>query len=127
MARLQILELPEGTGDDRPPFALVIDQYEPPPYPDEPEPSPFDGIAEKIGARAVLIFDDTIDIPANASAEMPDLTGNSLDANATLTRFRALADSLEGVEAHGGAWDAYQHAARLIRDILATRQEDAHG
>ncbi|WP_327222994.1 hypothetical protein OG229_02300 [Streptomyces platensis] len=65
MARLQILELPEGAGDDRPPFALVIDQYEPPPYPGEPEPSPFDGIAEKIGARAILVFEETIDIPAN--------------------------------------------------------------
>ena len=65
MARLQILELPEGSGDDRPPFILVIDQYEPPPYPDEPEPSPFEGIAERTGARAVLVFEDTIDIPAN--------------------------------------------------------------
>ena len=26
MARLQILELPEGDGDDRPPFVLVVDQ-----------------------------------------------------------------------------------------------------
>ncbi|MFJ3950311.1 hypothetical protein ACIPXV_09600 [Streptomyces libani] len=65
MTRLQILELPEGSGDDRPPFVLVIDQYEPQPYPDEPEPSPFDGVAEKIGARAVLVFEETVDIPAN--------------------------------------------------------------
>lgn len=65
MARLQILELPEGGGDERPPFVLVIDQYEPPPYPGEPEQSPLDGVAEKIGARAVLAFEDTIDIPAN--------------------------------------------------------------
>jgi hypothetical protein len=28
MARLQILELPEGAGNDRAPFVLVIDQYE---------------------------------------------------------------------------------------------------
>ncbi|OMI34386.1 hypothetical protein [Streptomyces sparsogenes] len=66
MARLQILELPEGAGDDQPPFVLVIDQYEPPPYPDEPgDTSPFDGVAEKIGARGVLVFEETIDIPAN--------------------------------------------------------------
>ncbi|MFI8191363.1 hypothetical protein ACIF8T_21510 [Streptomyces sp. NPDC085946] len=66
MARLQILELPEGAGDDRPPFILVVDQYEPPPYPtDVNEPGPFGGIAEKIGARAVLVFEETIDIPAN--------------------------------------------------------------
>lgn len=69
MARLQILELPEGTNDDRPPFVLVVDQYEPQRYilgPDQPEPiDQFQGIAEKIGARAVLVFEDTIDIPAN--------------------------------------------------------------
>lgn len=69
MARLQILELPEGAGDDRPPFVLVIDGYTPQRYvlgPDQPEPiSEFDGVAEQIGARAVLVFEDTIDIPAN--------------------------------------------------------------
>ncbi|MFD5491613.1 hypothetical protein ACFWH4_01395 [Streptomyces sp. NPDC127091] len=65
MARLQILELPEGSGDDRPPFVLVVDQFEPPPYPGEPWPPLFDGVAEKIGARAVLVFEETIDIPAN--------------------------------------------------------------
>ncbi|OUD04687.1 hypothetical protein [Streptomyces swartbergensis] len=69
MARLQILELPEGSGDDRPPFVLVVDQYEPQRYilgADQPEPvDQFEGIAEQIGARAVLVFEDTIDIPAN--------------------------------------------------------------
>lgn len=67
MARLQILELPEGTGDDRPPFVLVIDQVP------TGEPA-FDAlrrdledndIAERIGARGVLVFEETIDIPAN--------------------------------------------------------------
>ncbi|MEF9521272.1 hypothetical protein [Streptomyces sp. RB13] len=69
MARLQILELPEGSHDDRPPFVLVVDQYVARRYVtglDQPEPvSEFDGIAEQIGARAVLVFEDTIDIPAN--------------------------------------------------------------
>ena len=69
MARLQILELPEGSNDDRPPFVLVIDQYTPRRYItglDQPEPvSEFDGIAEKIGARAVLVFEEAVDIPAN--------------------------------------------------------------
>lgn len=67
MARLQILELPEGSSDDRPPFVLVVDQV------------PRNGlasnalrrdladndIATRTGARAVLVFEDTIDIPAN--------------------------------------------------------------
>ncbi|MFE9777713.1 hypothetical protein ACFYPA_06100 [Streptomyces sp. NPDC005775] len=69
MARLQILELPEGSGDDRPPFVLVIDQYEgvevPPGAAQESRLLRYQGMAEQIGARAVLIFDDTINIPAN--------------------------------------------------------------
>ena len=65
MTRLQILELPEGVNDERAPFVLVIDQYEPEPYPDVPDRSQLEGLAEKIGARAVLVFDETIDIPAN--------------------------------------------------------------
>jgi hypothetical protein len=80
MARLQILELPEGSGDDRPPFVLVIDEYVPQRYmlgPDQPEPvDQFAGMAEKIGARAILVFEETIDIPAN---EVPlDADGNPL-------------------------------------------------
>lgn len=72
MARLQILELPtEHHGDDMvTPFVLVIDQYEPPPYPvDVNDPDPFVYLAEKIGARAVLAFEETIEIPANADAQ----------------------------------------------------------
>lgn len=72
MARLQILELPEGSGDDRPPFILVVDQYVPQRYilgagqGEQPQPvNEFDGIAEQIGARAVLAFQETIEIPAN--------------------------------------------------------------
>ncbi|MEC4016111.1 hypothetical protein [Streptomyces sp. H27-D2] len=69
MARLQILELPEGTEDDRPPFVLVVDQCEPRRYItglDQPEPvNEFDGIAERIGARGVIVTPETVDIPAN--------------------------------------------------------------
>ncbi|MFI8439943.1 hypothetical protein ACIGKG_04905 [Streptomyces rochei] len=70
MARLQILELPEGSGDERPPFILVVDQYVPRRYVQgigqTAEPvDEFTGIAEQIGARAVLVFEETIDIPAN--------------------------------------------------------------
>src|ERR1041385_1690679 len=67
MARLQILELPEGSGDDRPPFVLVIDQV----TDDEAErladsQEALEGVAKKAGARAVTVFHDmTIDIPAN--------------------------------------------------------------
>ncbi|MEU5900563.1 hypothetical protein [Streptomyces venezuelae] len=80
MARLQILELPtEHHGDDMTtPFILVIDQA------DENTASTLDGpdtedasyataikrltgrsLAEQIGARAILVFETTVDIPAN--------------------------------------------------------------
>jgi hypothetical protein len=63
VARLQILELPEGANDDRPPFVLVIDQVDDDLAEDIiswPE-----DIATRIGARQVLCFPGTIDIPAN--------------------------------------------------------------
>jgi hypothetical protein len=68
MARLQILELPEGSGDDRPPFVLVIDQA-------PADLAGFDALRrdlgdhedflKRTGARAVLVFEETIDIPVN--------------------------------------------------------------
>ena len=66
MASLQILELPEGSSDDRPPFVLVVDQM-------PANDAAFEALrcdlgfatAEQIGARAVLVFEETIDIPAN--------------------------------------------------------------
>lgn len=75
MARLQILELPEGNGDDRPPFVLVIDQV-------PTDETGFDAIrrdlgtpedlVERIGARAVLVFEETIEIPGNDVPLDPD-------------------------------------------------------
>lgn len=66
MARLQILELPEGSNDDRPPFVLVVDQVATGPDGELLiKSSDFDGINERIGARAVFVFEETIDIPAN--------------------------------------------------------------
>lgn len=68
MPRLQILELPEGSTDDRPPFVLVIDEA--------PRHGPLfrsfdedlemnDRVADRVGARSVLVCEDTIEIPAN--------------------------------------------------------------
>jgi len=63
MARLQILELPEGSGDDRPPFLLVVDQADEAVADDLARwPS---NITERTGARHVLVFEGTVDIPAN--------------------------------------------------------------
>lgn len=85
MARLQILELPtiyRDEGPDETPFILVIDQASETtieavgmgPKPDEPF-NPIEGarralgvsVAEQIGARAILVFEETVDVPANDS------------------------------------------------------------
>jgi hypothetical protein len=81
MARIQILELPtiyRENGEDETPFVLVVDQYVPQRYilgPGDDQPQPldeFDGIAERIGARAVLVFEEAVDIPANEVPVDPD-------------------------------------------------------
>jgi hypothetical protein len=66
MARLQILQLPEGAGDDRPPFALVIDQCEGVSLDlVEAIESHWKRVGQEIGAKGTLIFVETVDIPAN--------------------------------------------------------------
>lgn len=65
MARLQILQLPEGVGDERPPFLLVIDQVS---EAVREEIARWPGnLSERFGARQVLCFTETIDIPANGT------------------------------------------------------------
>ncbi|WP_051766124.1 hypothetical protein [Streptomyces sp. NRRL F-5135] len=68
MARLQILELPEGADDQRPPFILVVDECAPQRYViglDASWQDHWQQLADKIGARGVIVTPDTIDIPAN--------------------------------------------------------------
>ncbi|MCX4849839.1 hypothetical protein [Streptomyces sp. NBC_00893] len=67
MARIQILELP-ATSDDWPPFVLVVDQCEPQRIVLGVDTSWRDyrqELADRIGARGVIVTPDTIDIPAN--------------------------------------------------------------
>ena len=63
MARIQILPLPEGASDERPPFALVIDQVEGDAL--IRDLGDHGDLIERLGARAALVFEDTIEIPAN--------------------------------------------------------------
>lgn len=68
MARIQILELPMvHVGDaTETPFLLVIDQVETGPNGERlMNPSDLEGVCGRIGARHILIFEETIDIPAN--------------------------------------------------------------
>lgn len=99
MARLQILELPEGAGDERPPFVLVIDEWT----------SPFHGLpnewAVKIGAQGVLVFEDTIDIPANDTTAFaqPSATALHLDDHEVRADLAAAAkDQAEAIDALRG-------------------------
>ncbi|MER7053474.1 hypothetical protein [Streptomyces sp. NPDC000351] len=66
MARLQILELPSGADDDRPPFILVIDEWDVDTFEANAMLADYwDTFGKKIGAQGVLFADRTIDIPAN--------------------------------------------------------------
>jgi hypothetical protein len=113
MARLQILELPAGPGDDQPPFILVIDQVDNDTATDIAS-WPND-ISKRLGARHVLCFPGTIDIPANDTTaylggiahpqiEGQDLAGET-QPTATWTKTdSALADLVQSVRTlHGSA------------------------
>lgn len=68
MARLQILELPTGVDDDRLPFVLVVDQTMPQRVAlgaDAPFSDYWQDLADKIGARGVIVTPETVEIPAN--------------------------------------------------------------
>ncbi|MFD8088627.1 hypothetical protein [Streptomyces malaysiensis] len=72
MARIQILELPEGADDRRAPFVLVVDQYEPQRIvlgmggkAGTRKGDYWHEVASQIGARGVIVTPETIEIPAN--------------------------------------------------------------
>lgn len=73
MARIQILELPEGAGGDRAPFVLVVDETS---YPTAEAHHAAETwwrqFAGDIGAGGCLVTDDTLDIPANDTSAYLD-------------------------------------------------------
>lgn len=144
MARLQILELPEGSGDDRPPFLLVVDEADEA-VADDLARWPSD-IAERTGARHVLVFEGTVDIPANdtsayiqqaaqetgatigeaiRSASAQHLADERTDIARDMDRLAKwrdeLADAL-GME-RGSSWDVICHAARVLRRMCDDQAE----
>jgi len=150
MARLQILELPEGANDDRPPFVLVVDQYVPQRYilgSDQPEPvDQFESIAKKIGARAVLVFEEAVDIPANdltaylgeaeEQAETPRANERAMRAEEKLKAFMDKRYAIEELRKANLTdalgldrlldWDDIVNAARGMREqVDTTREQDA--
>ncbi|MGW4199627.1 hypothetical protein [Streptomyces sp. NPDC004726] len=110
------LELPEGTADDRPPFALVIDQASG----DETRLEELrrdigdTDIAARIGARAVLVFEETIDIPANEVLAGPNGYPVRLAVEADLSQFYE-----QLAEAHGAA-ARFTHAAPSVNAPMGT-------
>lgn len=100
MARLQTLELPEGSGDDRPPFILVVDEASTGPDGElVMTSSDFEGTCQRIGARAVLVFEETIDIPAN------DLDGYNGIPGGDYTTFAATVGRALGIDTSTAAPD----------------------
>ncbi|MFG3046237.1 hypothetical protein ACGFZR_15075 [Streptomyces sp. NPDC048241] len=129
MARLQILQLPEGDSDERPPFLLVVDQV-------PTDEAKFDAIrrdlladgdlAPRLGARAVLVFEDTIDIPAN---ELTPLTASTDEGDEEVRRLAEDRDELH-VElglAHGQLHSAALSAIRgkhaNIRELIERAEQ----
>jgi flagellar motor protein MotB len=74
MARIQILELPMiDRGDDgmETPFVVIIDSVSDPDSMHE-NLARLPGLREALGARAVLIFEEPVEIPANEVPVDPD-------------------------------------------------------
>lgn len=138
MARIQILELPtEHHGDDMAtPFVLIVDQAD---YDSLNSLSAalegWQSVKDQIGARAVLVFEETVEIPANdhtayrgeveERAETPRANERAIEAEEKLKAFMekryaieqerkaSLADAL----GRGGIrdWDDIRNAAAGIR------------
>lgn len=156
MARLQILELPGvfvGEASETP-FVLVVDEYMPQRYilglgqNDHPEPvDEFAGVAEQVGARGILVFQETVDIPANDTTaylqQVAEETGATIGKITSAFNAQQLADERTDIardmdrlakrrdglaDALGydrdGSWDALLTATAAMRAEL-TRAENA--
>lgn len=116
MTRLQILELPEGAGDERPPFVLVVDECAPQRVIIGMDHGPvrdyWSVAGEQIGARGVVITAETVDIPAN---DLPQAEPFELVADAD--RMDQITDAL-GLDRLRD-WDEIVAAIKLQRRIAA--------
>lgn len=136
MARIQILELPAGAADERPPFALVIDQCQPQRYMLDPDHvdqfvGPFDGVAEQIGARAVLVFAETIDIPDNDVGRQvePLLHVGGFEGDEEILRLTEERDELHAEiglahgQLHSAALSAIRSKHANIRELIERAEQ----
>lgn len=136
MARIQILELPEGAGDDRPPFILVIDEYEPMRYvqgfgEEAQIVDEFEKTAQLTGARAVLSFQETVTIPANETTAQtePLLRVGEFEGGEEIRRLAEERDELHteiGLadgQLHGAALSAIRGKHANIRELIERAEQ----
>lgn len=86
MARLQILELPSGQDDDRPPFVLVVDECVPQRIALGSGASFADhwqNLADRVGASGVIVTPETVEIPANEALPLAEGADDSERAGTT--------------------------------------------
>ncbi|MEU9065831.1 hypothetical protein AB0D60_02905 [Streptomyces sp. NPDC048306] len=136
MARLQILELPEGTDDSRPPFVLVVDESVPQRVilgMDHGYVGDYwQSVAAQIGARGVIVTPETVEIPANdvsaevraglqeSVGEMYESARRSLSESETLGH--TLLQRAENAEERARAMEVQRdHAHRRAKEAEAGR------
>ncbi|MCM8552327.1 hypothetical protein [Streptomyces sp. STCH 565 A] len=119
MARLQILELPEGSNDDRPPFLLIVDQVD-----DELAEDIArwpDDIAKRTGAQHVLCFPGTVDIPANDTSAY---FHNTVESGAETERDKLHAElGLAPGQLHSAALSAIRGKHANIRELIGRAEQ----
>lgn len=127
MARLQILQLPEAADDERPPFALIIDQVtydEGGQFADGTES--LNAFALKAGARASAVFHGVaVDLPANAPASLPLMSAEMEVVDVIDPKLADLVLKTVGIElASGGVPldEALRNACRQLEKSEAARE-----
>lgn len=130
MARLQILELPEGPDDTRPPFVLVVDESAPQRVIIGMDHGRvrdhWQDAADQIGARGAIVTAETVEIPANDVSvefreglqehlgEMYETARRSLSETETLGH--KLLQRAENAEGRSRAMEVQRDRARLAAE-----------
>jgi hypothetical protein len=131
VARLQILQLPEGADDERAPFVLVVDQMEPQRYilsaGMQEQPDQWDVVAKQIGARGSIVVPDTINIPAN---DVPPLSLLSAEADdepdVDFTEMIETVDRVLGINSGRGKPDVAGWLLTACRELEKSEDARAH-
>jgi hypothetical protein len=143
VARLQILQLPEGTGDERPPYLLIVDEL---PTGDEQldmlrRDLADNDITARVGARGALCFEGTVTVPANEIGRQvePLLRVGEFEGDEEILRLAEERDELHAEiglahgQLHSAALSAIRGKHATIRELIeraekaeAERDRDRH-